>query len=151
MKRLPLNKTRILLLFIDITIIAASFYIAFLIRFDNKVPESIQIIFFQQLLPLIVFVRGLAFISFGFYTGLWKYSSIQDITKIVYAVSISSLVFLFILVAMDRVKRLTLTDIPLTVLIIDFLLVGIMLSSTRLFWRIWFERNQRKLSINNGL
>ena len=151
MRRLPLNKTRILLLFVDLTITIASLYIAFLIRFDNNVPESIQIIFFQQLGPLIVFVRGFAFISFGFYTGLWKYSSIQDITKIVYAVSISSLVFLFILVAMDRVKLLTLSVIPLTVLIIDFLLVGIMLSSTRLFWRIWFERIQRKLSKNNGL
>ena len=151
MRLLPLNKTRALLLFIDIALTVASLYIAFLIRFDNNVPESIQIIFFQQLAPLIVFVRGFAFISFGFYTGLWKYSSIQDITKIIYAVSISSLVFLFILVAMDRVKALTLTDIPLTVLIIDFLLVGIMLSSTRLFWRIWFEKNQRKLSKNNGL
>ena len=151
MRRLPLNKTRILLLFVDITITVASLYIAFLIRFDNNVPESIKIVFFQELAPLIVFVRGFAFISFGFYTGLWKYSSIQDITKIVYAVSISSLVFLFILVAMDRVRALTLTDIPLTVLIIDFLLVGIMLSSTRLLWRIWFERNQRKLSKNNGL
>ena len=151
MRLLPLNKTRALLLFIDIIITVASLYVAFLIRFDNNVPESIQIIFFQQLAPLIVFIRGFAFISFGFYTGLWKYSSIQDITKIVYAVSISSLVFLFILVAMDRVKVLTLTAIPLTVLIIDFLLVGIMLSGTRLLWRIWFERNQRKLSKNNGL
>ena len=151
MRLLPLNKTRILLLFVDLTITVASLYIAFLIRFDNNVPESIKIVFFQELAPLIVFTRGCAFISFGFYTGLWKYSSIQDITKIVYAVSISSLVFLFILVAMDRVRALTLTDIPLTVLIIDFLLVGIMLSGTRLFWRIWFERNQRKLSKNNGL
>ena len=151
MRLLPLNKTRIVLLFVDLTITVASLYIAFLIRFDNNVPESIQIIFFQQLVPLIIFVRGLAFIIFGFYTGLWKYSSIQDITKIVYAVSISSLVFLFILVAMDRVKILTLTAIPLTVLIIDFLLVGLMLSGTRLFWRIWFEKNQRKLSKNNGL
>ena len=113
MRLLPLNKTRIILLFVDLTITVASLYIAFLIRFDNNVPESIQIIFFQQLAPLIVFVRGFAFISFGFYTGLWKYSSIQDITKIVYAVSISSLVFLFILVAMDRVKVLTLTAIPI--------------------------------------
>ena len=151
MRLLPLNKTRILLLFVDITITVASFYIAYLIRFDNNVPESIKPVISQQLIPLIIFVRGCAYINFGFYTGLWKYSSIQDITKIVYAVSISSLVFLFILVAMDRVKVLTLTAIPLTVLIIDFLLVGIMLASTRLIWRIWFERNKRKLSKNNGL
>ena len=151
MRRLPFNKTRILLLCIDIIITATSLYVAFLIRFDNNVPESIKIVFFQELLPLIVVVRAFAFIGFGFYTGLWKYSSIQDITKIVYAVSISSLVFLFILVGMDRVKLLTIKAIPFTVLIIDFLLVGIMLSSTRLFWRIWFEKNQRKLSINNGL
>jgi FlaA1/EpsC-like NDP-sugar epimerase len=52
---------------------------------------------------------------------------------------------------MDRAKVLSLTAIPLSVLIIDFLLVGIMLSSTRLVWRIWFERIQRKLSKNNGL
>ena len=151
MRLLPLNKTRALLLFIDITITVASLYIAFLIRFDNNVPESIQIIFFQQLAPLIIFVRGFAFISFGFYTGLWKYSSIQDITKIVYAVSISSLVLLFILSVMDRAGILSLAAMPLSVLIIDFLLVGIMLCSTRLLWRIWFERNQRKLSKNNGL
>ena len=134
MRLLPLNKTRILLLFIDITITVASLYIAFLIRFDNNVPESIQIIFFQQLAPLIIFIRGCAFISFGFYTGLWKYSSIQDITKIVYAVSISSLVVLFILFVMDRGRVLPIATIPLSVLVIDFLLVGIMLSSTRLFW-----------------
>ena len=151
MQRLPLNKTRILLFSVDITITIASFYIAFLIRFDNNVPESLKILFFQQLVPLIIFVRGFAFISFGFYTGLWKYSSIQDITKIVFAVSTSSLVFLFILVVMDRAKVLSLTTTPLSVIIIDFLLVGVMLSSTRVFWRIWFERNQRKLSKNNGL
>ena len=151
MRRLPLNKPRALLLFIDITITLASLYIAFLIRFDNNVPEPIQIIFLQQLAPLFVFIRGSAFISFGFYTGLWKYSSIQDITKIVYAVSISSLVLLFILSVMDRAGVLSLVAIPLSVLIIDFLLVGIMLCSTRLLWRIWFEKNQRKLSKNNGL
>ena len=151
MRLLPLNKTRFLLLFIDITITAASLYTAFLIRFDNNVPESVKIVFFQELLPLIVFVRAFAFISFGFYTGLWKYSSIQDITKIIYAVSISSLIFLFILFVMDRAMISSLSAIPLSVLIIDFLLVGIMLSSTRLVWRIWFERIQRKLSKNNGL
>ena len=134
MRRLPLNKTRILLLFVDLTITVASLYIAFLIRFDNNVPESIKIVFFQELAPLIVFIRGCAFISFGFYTGLWKYSSIQDITKIVYAVSISSLVLLFLLSVMDRAGVLSLEAIPLSVLIIDFLLVGIMLCSTRLLW-----------------
>ena len=59
MRLLPLNKTRIILLFVDLTITVASLYIAFLIRFDNNVPESIQIIFFQQLVPLIIFVRVL--------------------------------------------------------------------------------------------
>ena len=150
MRRLPLNKTRIFLLFVDITITVASLYVAFLIRFDNNIPESIKVLFFQ-LAPIIVVVRAFAFISFEFYTGLWKYSSIQDITKIVYAVSISSLVFLFLLFVLDRSNVLTLTAIPISVLIIDYLLVGIMLSSTRLFWRIWFERNQRKLSKNNEL
>ena len=48
-------------------------------------------------------------------------------------------------------RILPLSTMPLSVLIIDFLLLGIMLSSTRLFWRIWFERNQRKLSKNDGL
>ena len=149
MRLLPLNKTRLLLLFIDIIIAVVSLYIAFLIRFDNNIPKSITILFFQ-LVPIIVFVRGFAFISFGFYTGLWKYSSIQDITKIVYAVSVSSLVILFILLVMERARVSPLSAIPLSVLIIDFLLIGIMLSSTRLLWRIWFERNQRKLSKNNG-
>ena len=64
MRLLPLNKTRVLLLFVDLTITVTSLFIAFLIRFDNNVPESILIIFFPAACTPYCFCPGFCFHQF---------------------------------------------------------------------------------------
>jgi FlaA1/EpsC-like NDP-sugar epimerase len=146
--RLPFNARKLFFLSIDLILAASSIYIAFLIRFDGVIPQVMQAIFYQQLLPTVICTRGIIFIYFGFYSGLWKYFDVKDIVKIIKAVLISSLIILFASFLTNRALIM-----PRSILIIDFFVLMSLLGSTRLIWRLVSENksclsDQEKASIN---
>ena len=66
-------------------------YLGFWLRFDGNIPPLI-LASFVTTLPWLIVVRGLLFLPFGLYSGLWRYTGIWDLTRIVLAVFTSSLV-----------------------------------------------------------
>ena len=86
---------------------------------------------FLKTLPMLLVVRGLAFVVFGIDGGLWRYAGIWDLWRIVLAVFSSSLV-LFISVY----GPLTPAVYPRSVVIIDALVLICLLGGLRLVWRM---------------
>jgi len=119
---------------IDLMLAIGSMYIAFLIRFDGVIPQDMQALFYQQLLPTVIFARGILFVYFGFYAGLWKYFDIKDLIEIIKAISISSLIILFASFLTNRALVM-----PRSILIVDFFVLMSFLVSTRLIWRLASE------------
>ena len=75
----------------DLTIIAASVILSFLIRFDFKIPteyHSIILIWF----PLFSIIQIITFILSDMYARLWRFTSLFDLFAILKTVAVSSLI-----------------------------------------------------------
>ena len=86
---------------------------------------------FYGTLPWLLAIRGLVFIPFGLYGGLWRYTGIWDLTRIVLAVCTSS-VILFVVVYGELGPGLY----PRSVVIIDSLVLISALGGLRLCRRV---------------
>ncbi len=65
-------------------------YMAFLLRFDGKIPNATFDLFLKTL-PIIVFVRLGALYLYGLNRGLWRYAGLRDLLNIVWAIFSSTL------------------------------------------------------------
>ena len=104
---------------IDALIVGISFYLAYQIRFEWNVPGS-SAYQFWLLLPAIMFGRAIVGTVLGTYRLIWRYIGLDDAIKVARNLGILSLIFLFIrLVAPEP---LALLKIPLSIIIIEFML-----------------------------
>jgi FlaA1/EpsC-like NDP-sugar epimerase len=121
---------RLVVVSIHLAFIILSNYLAFWLRFDGVIaPENIQL--WLQALPWLVLIRGLTFIPFRLYEGLWRYTGIWDLRNIIAGVTISSL---FSLIAIRW--GLGLVAYPRSVLIIDSLVLIFLMGGVRLIQRL---------------
>src|SRR5439155_18940389 len=87
-----LRYRRPLIVGLHLSVAGLSHYSAFWLRFDGDIPPE-QVARFVEMLPLLIVIRGLSFIPFRLYEGLWRYTSIWDLRNIVGAVVTSSVAF----------------------------------------------------------
>ena len=80
-----MEKKRIGEIIIDSILIALSFFIGFVIRFDGM-PALYQSVVVQSL-PLLIPLKLLVFYYYGLYRGLWRYIGMEDLLNIVKAVT----------------------------------------------------------------
>src|SRR3954451_1428247 len=111
-------------------LIALASYMAYWLRFDGDVPAPI-LAGYLATLPWVLVIRMLIFVPFGLYGGLWRYTGIWDLSRIVAAV-IASDVALYALVY----YRLGPAISPRWIVIIDSLLLISFLGGVRLLRRI---------------
>ena len=105
-------------------------YLACWLRFDGDIPPRLAGTYLQ-LLPWVLVIRGLVFAPFGLYGGLWRYTSIWDLSRIVLGVLTSSLA-LYLLVYRD----LGPAGFPQSIVIIDSVLLISFLGGVRLLRRV---------------
>jgi FlaA1/EpsC-like NDP-sugar epimerase len=81
-----LRYRRLIIVGVQMSLVVAANYGAFLLRFDGSIPDwALQTQW--RTLPWLLAIRGLTFIPFGLYAGLWRYASIWDLRNIVVAVN----------------------------------------------------------------
>ena len=130
-KSMLLKFRRFLNVGFHIVLIALANYLAFWIRFDGVIPDQ-EIALFIQMIPWLVLIRGVIFIPLRLYQGLWRYTGIWDLRNVIYGVLSSTAVF-YVLVHWG----LSIVKYPLSVFIIDSLLLIFFMGGSRLARRLY--------------
>ena len=140
---------RLLVISIQAVLVILANYLAFWLRFDGRIADQ-YIVMWAQMLPWLLMIRGIAFVRFRLYEGLWRYASIEDLRNIIVGVLTSTLLF-YAVVRWGFV----LTAYPRSIFIVDSLLLIVFLGGIRLARRIYrdlghLEREKRILIYGAG-
>jgi UDP-GlcNAc:undecaprenyl-phosphate GlcNAc-1-phosphate transferase len=132
-------KRRIFEVLCDVALIVLAYWAAFLLRFEGQLMQPYYQHFLLSL-PIVLVLQIGAFLVLGLYDGLWRYTSMSDLSRQLRAVagawivSIMAIVFAFRLESFSR-----------SVLILDGLLLAIGVAGTRVSFRLlrtWIARVQ---------
>jgi FlaA1/EpsC-like NDP-sugar epimerase len=118
---------------VQLVLIIAANYAAFVLRFDASVPIW-ALRAWWQMLPWLVAIRVLTFIPFRLNEGLWRYTSVRDLLSIIGAVAVSTAAFY--LLAHSPVGP---PVYPRSIFVIDALLLTLLLGGIRMPHRLYAE------------
>jgi len=135
---MTVNQRRALVLLIHASSIILASYFAVWLRFDGAIPQR-EFSLYLQMLPWLLVIRGATFIPFQLYQGLWRYTSVHDLRRIVSAVAVSTAIF-YVLVQWI----LGIHDYPRSVFFIDSMLLISIAGGIRLTYRSYHELARRK-------
>lgn len=130
-----MRKNKYLLVALDIIMIIASYYMAYLLRFDGHIPKSL-LSNLINLLPLLVLVKLFVFSAARLYKTIWRYASIQEMIRIIVAVTLANIGSMFVLYFSNL-------RFPRSAMPIVFILDLAFVAGVRFFIRIF--RNQGRL------
>ncbi len=128
----PKHTPRWVVFLIDLTICLFSIIFSFYVRFEFTLAEEYKILL-KSVIPLILFIRAVHFISFRTYAGLIRYTSTKDAERIFIVTSVSTLV----LFAINFINYFSNSKfiVPNSILLIDYFLTIILMIGSRLFYK----------------
>jgi FlaA1/EpsC-like NDP-sugar epimerase len=133
---IPVNRHRLWQLVADAGLVALAWFLAFELRFDHGVPVYYDTLFRRTVL-IVVGIKLLVFILFGFYDRWWRYVSTRDMWSAARGVTIASLVADVTVYFASPVSQVRL---PRSIAVMDWLLCLALIAGSRLLARTVFER-----------
>jgi FlaA1/EpsC-like NDP-sugar epimerase len=133
---IPINRHRIWQVVADGGLIALAWWLAFELRFDQGVPRYYHTLFAKTIL-IVVGIKLLVFVLFGFYDRWWRYVSTRDMWSAARGVTVASLVADVTVYFANPVAEVRL---PRSVAVMDWLLLLALVAGSRLIARSVFER-----------
>jgi FlaA1/EpsC-like NDP-sugar epimerase len=129
---------------LDIILVALSWYIAHLLRFNFAIPAD-NLILLTRILPVIIFIKILCFYFFDLYHGMWRYTSLTDLMGIFKAVTLSSLVVVLMILFANRAAGFS-----RSVFILDLGLTFFLIAGSRAGIRLYFWFKAGEVNIGNN-
>ncbi len=135
--RFPVNRHRAWQVLFDAVLIVAAWRLTFFLRFDKTTPVFYRHLLDWQVVALVVAIKLVVFVMFGFYNRWWRYVSTHDMWSAGRGVTAASAVTYLVLYAFppDHTSRL-----PHSIAAFDFLLLLALVAGTRLLARSLIER-----------
>jgi len=118
---------------IHLGLFAIIFFLAFLFRFEFKIPPDYQSLLLKTILPVIL-LKFVIFYLFAIYKGSWRYPSLPDLSNIIQASFVSTMgagliIYLFY----------TRHGFPRSIIIMDFIMTILLIGGIRFSFRIFQE------------
>ncbi len=133
-------KRRIFEVLLDIVLIMLAYWAAYAVKF-GPVSNSPAWRLFLRTLPVLVVVRLAAFLFFGVYRGIWRYTSIDDLMSFAKAVAAGSILSMLIILF-----KLRFQGFSRAVFLIDALVMLMLLAGSRMTFRLF----RQVLPVANG-
>ena len=117
----------------DVIAAAIAWWLAYLLRFNFDLPAQYQDELWRTLV-WVVPLQAAVFWGFSLYRGIWRYASVADLRRILFAV-IAAAALIPLVLWLFRVPAI----VPRSVLVIDPLLLLLFMGGSRLLYRLWKE------------
>lgn len=123
----------------DLAMAAAAFMIALLLRLGDEAWTSLMTVLWPSML-LFTAICGAVFLALGLYRGVWRYASMNDLTAIIKAVTLSLAIFLPVTFLITR-----LDSMPRSWLVITWFVLVFLLGAPRMLYRVFKDHGFRHL------
>ena len=133
------NPRVIMAFFYDLLVAAFSFWIALYLRFDTLNIPLTENLAFNRFFFVSMVVHAISFVFNGLYKGVWRFSSMYDLIRVIKASSIAVAISVVFCVFMTRFE-----GVPRSMFLIEFLLLIVGLGGGRFVYR--FLKDQTSLS-----
>jgi FlaA1/EpsC-like NDP-sugar epimerase len=133
----PLNRHRLGQVVLDGALIAAAWWLAFFLTFDQTVPRYYRHFMSWQIFALVVAIGLVAFALSGFYNRWWRYTSTHDMWGLLRGVTIACVVSTLVLYAFPPANT---SHLPKRIVALNYLLLLAFVTGTRLLARSLAER-----------
>jgi FlaA1/EpsC-like NDP-sugar epimerase len=130
------NRHRIWQAAVDCALIAAAWYLAFWLRFDNGIPAYYERLF-EETIYIVVPITLAIFVLFGFYSHWWRYVSTRDMWSVVRGVTVAAIVAEFAVYLINPVEGFR---VPRSVIVLDWLILLVLVAGARMLARTLLER-----------
>jgi len=124
-------KRRIFEVLLDVILIILAYWSAYAIKFEPFSGSPAWKLFLRTL-PVLVVVRLLAFLFFGVYRGIWRYTSIDDLMAFAKAVAAGSIISMTIILFKFRFQGFS-----RAIFVIDALVMLMLLAGSRVAFRFF--------------
>lgn len=118
----------------DVFMAGLSFVVALFLRLGDQLLSHVTPELWIAL-GLFVAVCGVVFWIAGFYRGIWRYASMNDMVAILKAVTLALLIFLPVTFMVTRLEAF-----PRSVLVINWFVLVFLLGAPRMLYRIYRDR-----------
>jgi UDP-GlcNAc:undecaprenyl-phosphate GlcNAc-1-phosphate transferase len=136
-------KRRIFEVLLDVVLIVLGYWSAYALAF-GPFSDSPAWTLFLRTLPVLVVVRLAAFLVFGVYRGIWRYTSMDDLMTFAKAVAAGSIVSITIILFKFRFAGFS-----RAVFVIDALVMLLLLAGSRIAFR-FFRKVLPAVGTKNG-
>ncbi len=116
----------------DLIFIAASYLLSYYLRLNFQ-PREAEVSAMLMSLPIVLLIRTALFYHYGLYRGIWRYTTFDDVIRIVKAVSIGSLIMIVSFTLLFRFAAF-----PRSVFVIDWFILTVFIGGSRIATR-WFH------------
>ena len=139
MRTLLRNKNFYIMLFLDSCLVMAAYLLAYLLRFEGRIPEQEWKNFYSTIFYVLPFKLFL-FSAFGLYRGMWRYTSLVDLFNVLKGTIISSAVIIVAVLFVYRFK-----GYARSVFVIDWILTFCFIGGLRVAIRILISEKEKSL------
>ena len=124
-------KRRIFEVMLDVVLIMLAYWSAYAIKFGAFSGSPAWKLFLRTL-PVLVVVRLIAFLLFGVYRGIWRYTSIDDLMSFAKAVAVGSAISVIIILFKFRFQGFS-----RAIFVIDAMMMLMLLAGSRMAFRLF--------------
>lgn len=127
----------------DLLVACFAWFAAFELRFNFNIPAPF-VDSLWTVLAIAIPIQMIFFVRFNLYKGVWRFASIPDLKRIVYAVLASAALITSLLLMIN------VATIPRSVLLLNPLLLILLMGGSRFAYRAWQEHRLYGLTTKQG-